>query len=546
MSLFLLLLALCCPAFAARIQVQVEDDTLVLGQNAVLEVQIVDGRHDGVPEFPVESGLRARYRGQSTSRSIVNMKTTSIVRYSYQLSALKAGEWTVGPFDFEVDGKRLAHPAITIEVQETPAGEEEPVAVVADLSDDRPYVGELVSYRLEFRRRVEAHNIRWTPPETPGFIAEPSTELAQRDRSEIENGVEEAVLDIYLPLRATTAGEHSVSPAVITADLPAPPDPRTGRRPVDVFGRYRLRSKSLPTKPMSVEVRPLPEPGRPADFSGLVGSFALSVDATDTRVAREETVTLTVTLAGTGVLAGFTLPPVPDTDKYRVYDDSPTVETVVTADGVRSKAVFRRAVVPLTEGELVIPPIALSVFDPDQEAYVTVASSPLKLTVSPGVAGEEASVERFATGESDQRRDVEALGDDILPAPGGASISDRTFAGALPIVVGLPLLPILGGLLLAGRTLLSSRSTDPWAELAARSIPADPAERITTLSWMFRQAASLRLGCAPAEVDRKRLEGLGEAVVQLYSDLEAARFGGGATGGLIDRVRAFVANKGTL
>ena len=78
MSVFLLLLALCCPAMAARLQVQVEDDEVVLGQTVTLEVQIIDGRIDGVPEFPVEPGLQARYRGQGQTRSIINMKTTRI------------------------------------------------------------------------------------------------------------------------------------------------------------------------------------------------------------------------------------------------------------------------------------------------------------------------------------------------------------------------------------------------------------------------------------------------------------------------------------
>lgn len=546
MSLFLLVLALCCPAWAARLQVQVERDTLVVGENVGLEVQVIDGRGDGMPGVPTEKGVRARYRGQGTSRSIINFKTTSVVRYSYQLSALVEGEWDVGPFELEVDGQRLTHPAITIQVQGQAAEDGSPVSVSAELSDNAPYVGELVTYHLEFRREVEAHNIRWTPPETPGLIAEPSAELAQRDRNQIENGVEQAVLDILLPLRATAAGTHSISPAVITADLPAPRDPATGRRPVDVFGRYRLRSKSLPTKPIELEVRPLPVEGRPDDFSGLVGTFELGVEASDTSVAREETVTLTVTLRGSGVLAGYTLPPVADTSDYRVYDDTPVVESTATASGLVSTATFRRAVVPLVEGALTIPPVSLSVFEPDQGAYVTVASRPLKLRVSGGVAGEEDDVQRFATGTADQRRDVEALGDDILPAPGTASIGDRSFASGLPLMVGLPLLPVLGWLGLAGRGALARRRADPWADLAARPIPAEPGERLVTLSWMFRQAASLRLGCAPAEIDRERLTSLGDAVVQLYTDLEAARYGGAATGGLVDRVRAFVAGKGAL
>jgi hypothetical protein len=546
MTLFLLALALCCPALAARLQVQVEDDTLVPGQTVALEVQIIDGRVDDVPEFPVDSGLRSRYRGQGQTRSIINMKTTRIVRYSYQLTALAEGKWKVGPFEFKVDGRLVSHPPLVIEVKPAAREEQEKVSVQADISDAAPFVGELVTYHLAFRRQVEAHNIRWTPPETPGFIVEPSLELGQRDQSQIRNGVEEAVLDIHLPLRATGVGEQTVSPAVITADLPAPRDPRTGRRPVDVFGRYRLRSKSLPTPPLTVQVRPLPSEGRRQDFSGLVGVFTLDVSASELVVAREETVTLTVTLSGTGVLAGFVLPPVPDTGLYRVYDDSPTVETAITGDRVLSRAIFRRAVVPLSEGSLTIPGIQIPVFDPELEAYVLVESPAIELQVSPGGAGGDASVQRFSNGQQDLRRDVEALGDDILPAPGAVTISDRTFSGVVPVLWMLPLLPLLGGLALMGRSFLASRQVDPWAVLSATPIPAEPVARVATLSSLFRQGAALRLGCAPSEVDKSRLTGLGEMVLELYADLEAARYGGGETAGLVTRLHAFLAAKGSI
>ncbi|HCH61886.1 MAG: hypothetical protein CL927_13850 [Deltaproteobacteria bacterium] len=546
MSVFLLILALCCPAMAARIQVQVEESSLVLGQTVTLEVQIIDGRVTGVPEFPVGAGLRARYRGQGQTRSIINMKTTQLVRYSYQLTALTEGDWKVGPFDLDVGGQRLTHPPLLIEVTAASKGEQEQVSVRAELSDEAPYVGELVTYHLAFRRQVDAHNIRWTPPETPGFIVEPSAELAQRDRSQINNGVETAVLDIHLPLRATGVGKQTISPAVITADLPAPPDPRTGRRPVDVFGRYRLRSKSLPTTPLAVEVRPLPSAGRPPNFSGLVGAFTLELAASDTTVVREETVTVTVTLQGTGVLAGFVLPAVADTDQYRVYDDSPTVETIVTEAGVVSKAVFRRAIVPLAEGTMTIPGIEIPVFDPAQGAYVTVASPPVGLRVLPGVASGDESVQRFSTGQDDRRRDVEALGDDILPAPGDITVADRTFAGALPVMALLPMLPLFGFAVLGVRAVAARRRSDPWAELASRAVPSAADQRMAMISSLFRDAAALRIGCTPSEIDKNRLEPLGEAVVALYLDLESARYGGGAAEGLVTRVQAFVANRGTI
>ena len=370
MQLLVLLLALCSPAFAARVQLQVESDQLVVGQSVALELQVIDGRAEGVPDLAVGDGLALRYRGQGQSMSIVGMKSTRVVRYTYQLTALREGSFKVGPAEVDLGGSIVRHPAITIEVARSADGGRPPAEVETELSDRRPFVGEVVTYRVEFRRREEARNIRWTPPETPGFVAEPSAELEQADRSVIENGVEEAVLDIMLPLRATAAGAHTLAPAVIIADMPAPPDPRTGRRPQDVFGRYRTRTTSLSGQPLDVEVRPLPEDGRPANFSGLVGTYTIRAESSAARVAVGDTVTLKVSLEGNGVLAGFKLPAITDSADFRVYDDAPVVESAAGPGGLRSRAVFNRALVPLRVGELKLPPVVLAVFDPATEAFI--------------------------------------------------------------------------------------------------------------------------------------------------------------------------------
>ncbi len=542
MPLLLMLLLLCNPALAARLQVQVETDQMTVGQSVLLEVQVVDGQATDVPRITVGDGLQVRYRGQGQSTSIVGLKATRVVRYSFQLTAIQKGAWTVGPVELNVDGEQLSNPPLRIVVQDQPEEAKARAEVVGRLSDSEPFLGEVVVFQATFRRREEALNIRWTPPETPGFVVEPSAEIEQNDRTNLVNGVEEAVLDLYLPLRATTPGEHTVSPALVLADMPAPADPRTGRRPVDLFGRYRTRTANFATNPMPVRVRPLPEEGRPADFSGLVGQFSMRATPSAGRVAQGESLTLTVEIDGAGVLSGFQLPPAPEGLGFRVYDDAPTVEAKATAEGLRSRAVFRRAIVPETEGELEIPGISFSVFDPQAEAYVPLQTPPIRVRVTPGDVGGD--LESFAGGATDRRRDVAALGDDILPAPGSAHVANRTLQGAMPLLVGIPAIPALAWLALLGRGLADRRRADPWNALAQRALPTTPSERLAAAETLFRDAAGLALGCPPPSVDREKLAVLGETAVAIYRDLETARYGGGAGEGLVERVTAFVRSRG--
>ncbi len=532
--------ALLPAALAAQLQLTIADDTLTVGQTVDVQLQLVDGQHRGVPPLSGGRGVKLSFRGQGQSTVVRNFQSTRIVRYSYQLIAVEPGQWQVGPVELEVDGERLIAGPIVVTVDEAEAAADTPTSVEAVLSDTAPYEGEVVVHRLVFRHQDGVHNLRLTPSETPGFIPEPTAEAEQRERTDVENGVRTGVIEIFSPLRAVAAGDHSISPAVVSADVPEAPDPRTGRRRVDLFGRARTQTQRLATRPIPVAVRPLPRAGRPADFSGLVGDFEITARPSARTVSLGDTLTLEVVVEGTGTLAGLALPKLEDDVGVRVYDDAPELSTAVGPTGLRSRAVLRRALVPEAEGPLTLPPISLAVFDPGAGAYRRIETAPVSLQVLAGDAGGDLA--SFADGEAEAGAEVGALGDDILPAPGGVTVGDRSLAGVLPLAVGLPLVPALG---LAGLGLVAlrgRRGPDPWAALKARlaALPDAPAARLGALEAIFREAAGLRLGVGAPAVDAAALAPLGAGAVALFQALAAARYGGGASADLEARVRSFV------
>lgn len=544
MSLVLAWLAVLGAALGASAELSVADNTLAVGQTVELQLQLVDGRLRGVPQVPAEEGLKLQYRGQGQSTVVRNFETTRIVRYSYQLIAVQPGHWTIGPVTLQVDGEPVTAGPIVITVEEAREQDDRPVEVEAVLSDTEPFEGEVVVHRLVFRHREEVSNLRLSPSETPGFIAEPTAEADQTERTLNDNGVRTGVIEVLSPLRAVAAGPQTVSPAVVSADVPEDPDPRTGRRRVDLFGRARTKTQRLATRPIPVTVRPLPSEGRPAGFSGLVGDFEIRARPSARTVSLGDTLTLEVVVEGWGSLAGLSLPGLPDDAGFRVYDDAPELTAKVTAEGLRSRAVLRRALVPEAEGERTLPPIELVAFDPGTEAYTALATPPLSIQVLAGDPGGELA--SFADGDAEQGAEVGALGDDILPAPGGATVGDRSLSGVLPLAVGLPLVPALGLLGLGLLGWRERRAPDPWAELRGRlaALPPEPGARLSALEGIFREAAGLRLGMPGPAVSEDTLQPLGAEAVALFRALSAARYGGGADADLTSRVTHFVAGGG--
>ncbi len=536
MNLLLLILT----ALAAQLRIEPAVRELKVGQSVVVEIALINGRAAGRPTVTVPEGLSVQYQGSSQSVTQVNLQTTRIVRYQYMLTGLAEGDWRLGPAMIEVDGQSVSASPVTISVTARTAAESQQTSVVGTISDSEPFVGEVEIYRFQYRHRQQVYDLRWTPPEYDGFVEARDAESQQREYAMLEDGVEVSVQEVFVPLIAMQAGEHTVTPALLTAQVPtADPRRRRGNDPLfdSIFGRNTAtRSETWSTQPIAVRIRPVPEAGQPTDYSGLVGRFSLSVTTSAARIRLGDSITMEITLSGDGQLAGYRLP-LPAQDGFRAYDDAAEYDAAVSDGRYRAMATFRRALVPEQEGALVIPPVEIPVFDPEAERYVTLRSDPISLDVLPGESG-GGEVTSFSAGTT--ARPVEALGDDILPPPGDATIADRSLRAALPWLVGAPMIPAL---LLLGVWVRGRRTgPDPHQERRARlaQLPADPAARLAALEDIFRQEAAARLGTAAPGLTAEQVIPLGEVAVGIYADLSRARYGGEASADLASRVREFV------
>ena len=528
--LFLLIAA----ALAASLRIEMPAREITVGRTIDVEVQLSGAATNGQPVLSVQQGLRLQFTGTSRSISQVNMQRTEILRYQYRLVAVTEGEWTIGPASLEIGGEVLIAPPVTIKVVPRAEGEQAAADVVGTYSDREPYAGELGVYRFQYRRRGQVLDARWTPPEFPGFVESRDAETQQREYAMLEDGVRVSVQEVFVPLIAMQSGPQTIGPALLTVQVPNP-DARGRRQSIFGFSGGTLQ-ETYATRPIDIAIRPLPEEGRPEDFSGLVGHLTLSVSASEQRIRMGESVTLEVRIAGTGQLSGMELP-MPDQVGFRVYDDAAEFSAHVNEGRYRSVAVFRRALVPEQEGALIIPPVELTVFDPDEERYVTLRSNPIELDVLAGEAG-MGEVTRFT--EGDGRRPVEALSDDILPPPGSVTVRDHRLSAVLPWLVGAPALVSLSLIGLWGRR--RRPGPPPGRSLTEQldDLPAEPDARLAAVEDIFRQAAALRLGREAPGLTRDDVAALGEAAEVLYVDLSRARYGGEIDVALEARVRRFV------
>jgi hypothetical protein len=140
-----------------------------------------------------------------------------------------------------------------------------------------------------------------------------------------------------------------------------------GRVPLD-----RQQGRVLGTA-LDLQIEPLPAAGRPADFAGAVGRFALRASASPLDVAVGDGIALELTIVGTGNLTLFPPPPLDDLNGLRVRGRTERLaadtRTVVYDLAVADDAVFA------------VPAIALPYFDHAARAFATARTEPIPLHV---------------------------------------------------------------------------------------------------------------------------------------------------------------------
>jgi hypothetical protein len=102
---------------------------------------------------------------------------------------------------------------------------------------------------------------------------------------------------------------------------------------------------------------------------------------------------MTLSVGGEGNLRNLVLPEVPEIDGLKVY--APEEETNVEPKGlaVVGTRTAKVLLIPKEAGEYTIPPLSWSFFNPETEAYQTLSSKPLKITVRGGESASKASAQ---------------------------------------------------------------------------------------------------------------------------------------------------------
>ncbi len=314
-----LLLLLSCQALFAQVQFEAKVSKTSLGLNERLRIDFTmnaDGDNFTPPSF---EGFRVvGGPSQQVSQSWINGRSSFNKSYSYFLLPSQKGSLTIKQASVEINGQIYkTNPVkinVTAAVEQPRDPNDEPqisaadaVHLVAEISKGNPYVNEPITvvYKLYFSYNIGITNWReLNKPKYNDFWSQ-NIDIKQLVA---EEGKYNGERFRFVVLRKTVlypqkSGKLEIEPLSLDIDLQVP----TNRR--NIFGQVQVvnDNRRVSAGSKTISVKPLPEAGKPIDFSGAVGRFNFVVKPTKTQLKSGESLDLKVAVSGTGNLKLFTV-----------------------------------------------------------------------------------------------------------------------------------------------------------------------------------------------------------------------------------------------
>ncbi|MCF7559449.1 BatD family protein [Sabulilitoribacter multivorans] len=379
----------------AQVKFEAKVSKQQLGINERLRVDFEmnqDGDNFNPPDFANFTVIGGP--NQSVSNSWINGVRTYKKTYSYFLAPKQRGNFTIAQASITIDGETYKTTPIRIEVTaavDIPKDPNDPtylasenIHLVAEVSKTNPYLNEAITvvYKLYVSPKIAVDN--WNEIDSPRYNDFWSQNINTQGQK-VQNGTFNGEDYRFLVLRKTVlypqkTGKLNIEPLSLDIALRVP----TNRR--DIFGSVLMTrvNRTVSAGNNTINVKPLPEVGKPVDFTGAVGDFNFDVTPSKTSLDATESFQLKVNVRGNGNLKLFKLPKVSLPSSLEVYEPEHNENVNTNLSGMQGSISDSYTIVPQYKGKYPIPSISFSYFDLKTETYKRLSSDEIIIDVING------------------------------------------------------------------------------------------------------------------------------------------------------------------
>lgn len=436
------------------------------------------------PEMPEMPDFDVIGQSSSSNISFVNGQVSASRSIIYTLRPKKQGKFTIPPVKLKYAGTEYRSAPIEVEVVEgSVTGGRRPqrqnpwspffdpfedsqqprkrygsdsVLLVTELDRKQVYQGEQATLSLKILTQVSITGleIEEFPPLTGFWVEDLQVEKTPRGRKVTVNGQEYVEFLVKRSaLFPTRAERFTIAPAIMKIQL-------------DGGGFFSspevVRRQS---KPISLEVQPLPESGRPGTFVGAVGSFGINASIDKGHAVVGDALSLKVAISGRGNIKTIATPSLPPMDDFKVYEPKYSEKITTSGTQMQGEKSWEYVISPKVKGTSQIGPIQLAYFDPLTKTYQVARSKPLSITIEAGEGTAQIPGAPSRTQLRAIREDISFIRNRDV----GVTATDG-LRGRAPLLILLLVLPPLVNLVVLGyRRQLENRQVDMASYLRGRA-----------------------------------------------------------------------------
>lgn len=420
--LFYILFLFTTVASAQEVSFKAQPSRTSLGENEYLRVDFTMNKEGDNFSPPAFEGFEVTGPTQSISHSWINGNRSFSKTYTYMLHPKHKGKLAVGAASIFIEGKEYKTKPFTIEVTDAvshprnaqatpppsnpfsgfpfgfdPFGNEEaqPAQIIeptkeqlfmtAEVSDRQLYVNQplTITYRIYIDARFGIAGLeKVDEPRYANFWSQQLLEKVQISEVNRNGRPFRCITLKQILLYPQQVGEQQIDPFSCSLVLQLPSNQ------VDFFGNrsYITSTRTLQTTATKIKVLPLPEEGKPANFSGAVGHFSLSMNFPTRSLNAGETAEGEVVIAGKGNFKLFDMPKLTFPPALEVYAPKEKEHLTNSASGINGDITHTYTIVPQYKGKFPVPALNFSFFNPDTQQYETLSSENMTIEV---LSGEE-------------------------------------------------------------------------------------------------------------------------------------------------------------
>ena len=365
-----------------------------LGVNENVRVDFKMNKDGDNFEAPSFDGFRVvGGPNQSVSNMWINGKRTFSKTYSYFITPIKKGSYSIGQAKIEIDSKIYKTIPVKITVSESVTINKNPndasyvanenLHLVAEISNIKPYLnqGFSVVYKLYYSPQINVTNVGEI--ESPEFNNFWSNNIKiprlQIERGSFKGESYNYVIWKKIVLYPQKSGKLNILPLSLDVSVDVPTNKR------DFFGNriYTQLSKTVTAGKREINVSDLPE-NAPENFSGAVGEFEVELTSTKTELNASESLQATLKVTGKGNLKLFSLPNLEVPSSLEKYDPEYKENVKTNIAGMSGNIANTYTLVPQFKGKYPIASVEFVYFNPKSKSYETIFSKEILINVLEG------------------------------------------------------------------------------------------------------------------------------------------------------------------